>query len=504
MKITLAATGIICCDAFQFKTHASYYNGGRRKFTNPRRGAANAVDDKHITPSIPNTPALQLQFKYVAKTAESFKFADLYWLQAQVMAYCRDERSVVEKLALHRPTASSLLSFSSNSSMTVTEMPFPSNRVQYVGKVVASGATAHELLDSIVTNATKCRSWTLDFDTFEPLLDRQFTKSNLMCAVSRHILGDPLLERNDSDNVDVISYMLVETSSKLYLVEILSANNLPHVYDERLSHFRQEWSRRPFQYSGAVNVEIAITVADMLLRLMQKRNGEELLKDEQRIRILDPTVGSGTFLAAIATLWNHVDGQRMSLYMAGIDSNSKCSEGASKNLSKLFGQEISMIPIRKNEESCAQNWNLAFNNSKSDTSSVAMIYCGDSVNCLSSIFRDDEFDCVVSNLPWNRNTFEYKENESTSTSDEIIKQISEVIKPGKPVIVISGSDESNQSFNAKSSLKSLGFDIIGEKSIPPTDFSLPESGKKKKNGASDGSKRKSSCIVTIAIAPKHT
>mmetsp|Transcript_14928 Transcript_14928/g.23102 ORF Transcript_14928/g.23102 Transcript_14928/m.23102 type:complete len:85 (+) Transcript_14928:630-884(+) len=83
-----------------------------------------------------------------------------------------------------------------------------------------------------------------------------------------------------------------------------------------------------------------------------------------------------------------------------------------------------------------------------------------------------------------------------------MKQIAEVIKPGKPVIVVSGSNDPAHSFNTKRTLSSLGFNIIGEVSIPPAGFSLPESGKKKSVEAPDRSaKRNSNCVVTVAIAP---
>ena len=49
------------------------------------------------------------------------------------------------------------------------------------------------------------------------------------------------------------------------------------------------------------------------------------------------------------------------------------------------------------------------------------------------------------------------------------------------MIVVSGSNDPAHSFNAKRTLNSLGFNVIGEVSIPPAGFSLPESGKKRKH-----------------------
>ena len=192
---------------------------------------SNAVTDTNVI----------LSPQYVAKTTESFKLADLYWLQANVMAYCDNSQSAVQKLAFHRPTASLLLAYNGTSS----KLPFPSNRVQYVGVVIASGSTAQDLLDSIKTTTLPCNSmWTLDCDTFEPLADRKFTSSMIMCAVSRHLSGEPVLGRDDIDD-ETISYLLLETSSKLYLIQKLPIDNQMHdVYQENVNRFRQEWSRR--------------------------------------------------------------------------------------------------------------------------------------------------------------------------------------------------------------------------------------------------------------------
>lgn len=511
---TLAITSITICDAF---LHTSYCE--RRKVPGLCRKCSRRSDVVYTDTAVEDTTSTSSSplettsyFQYVAKTTESFKLADLYWMQANVMAYCQNDSqsAEVQKLAFHRPTASLLLGYNGTSSCNSDqELPFPTNRVQYVGVVVASGATAQDLLDSIKerispslsgsTTTNDCNpSWTLDCDTFEPLAGRQFTTSMLLCAVSRHLSGEPVLEQNDIDD-DTISYSLLETSSKLYLIEKIHVDNQIHdVYQENVSHFRHEWSRRPFQYSGAVNFEVAITLVDMLRRLLSK-NGQDQ-RDNRRIRLLDPTVGSGTFLAAAAKLWNMSDDQNDSLEIVGVDSNPKCSEGTSKNLCKLLNVENGT----EEENTGGKSWTFSSTGSKSEMPSRATIYCGDSVELLSSASLDGAFDCVVSNLPWNRNTFEYKQETSSCTSSEILKQIAEVIKPGKPVIVVSGSNDPAHSFNAKRTLNSLGFNVIGEVSIPPAGFSLPESGKKRKKSieAPDpSSKRNSNCVVTVAIAP---
>lgn len=466
-------------DAFQYK----YYDGHSKR----RRKSF------HIYALSP-----ELNEQYVAKTIESFKLADLYWLQSQVM--CGNSESTVEKLAFHRPTASYLLT-SSPSIETDTnnyELPFPLDIVQFVGKVTAAGGTTKEFLDNITKASSKsCKCyWTLDYDTFEPMVGRQFSSVMLMCAVSRHLPGEPLLvsESEHCIESDSISYyVLAETSNRLYLIEKLQIQQqaqLHIVAERRVSHFRQEWSRRPFQYSGAINVDIAITVVDMLQRIMQTRAGPK----GKTIRLLDPTVGSGTFLALAGWLWNERNDQGESLDIVGVDSNPKCCIGATQNLAKLFSVQSNIT-----EKEPSKSWTLAISDS-----SKATIHCADSVELLSSSSLG-EFDCVVTNLPWNRNTFEFK-SEATSNSPrgDLLKRLIHVMKPGAPVVVVSGSNDTNEGFNALNCLKEMGFDIIGEVTSPPAGFSLPDSGKKKRNEpSSQSTKRNSSCVVTVAIAPKQ-
>jgi tRNA G10 N-methylase Trm11 len=463
-------------DAFQYK----YYDGHSKR----RRKSF------HIYALSP-----ELNEQYVAKTTESFKLADLYWLQSQVM--CVNSESTVEKLAFHRPTASYLLS-SSLSIETDTndyELPFPLDRVQFVGKVIAAGANTEEFLDNITKASSKlCKCyWTLDYDTFEPMVGRQFSSVMLMCAVSRHIPGEPLLVSASEQCIETDSishYVLAETSNKLYLIKKLQMQQQAqlHKVAERVSHFRQEWPRRPFQYSGAINVDIAIAVVDMLQRIMQTRAGPK----GKTIRMLDPTVGSGTFLALACWLWNERNDLGESLDIVGVDSNPKCCIGAAQNMAKLF----SVVQSNITEKEHSKSWSSTIGNS-----STATIHCADSVELLSSSLGG--FDCVVTNLPWNRNTFEFKsEAISNSPSSDLLKRLKHVMKPGAPVVVVSGSNDSNEGFNVLNCLKEMGFDIIGEVTSPPAGFSLPDSGKKKRNEPSSQS-TKSSCVITVAVAPKQ-
>ena len=189
----------------------------------------------------------------------------------------------------------------------------------------------------------------------------------------------------------------------------------------------------------------------------------------------------------------------------GIDSNPKCACGTATNLQHLFSQAID-----ENAISCSDHGNKWALTLKSDTKSLssATIYSADSAHL--STFISEEVDCVVTNLPWNRNTFEFQgSNNNNCTNIEILKESAAVLKPGCPLVVVSGGKRSNNeagtSFNAGKVLKDIGFCVLGEASIPPEGFILPGSGKKRYSSGSvakpEQVQRSSDCIITVAVAP---
>mmetsp|Transcript_28787 Transcript_28787/g.60777 ORF Transcript_28787/g.60777 Transcript_28787/m.60777 type:complete len:615 (-) Transcript_28787:41-1885(-) len=508
-------------------------------------------------------PRKQVQF--IAKTVESFKLADLYWLEACVMSYCQRremqneyqtqsiEKGTVSRLAFHRPTASYLLghnvdtentrNFQTNNSASLSShdklqgesnrniddmtiqtiemsLPFRPCRFQYAARVIASGQTPSELLDNIhqifLNTAGGEKSWIIDYDTLEPLSNpknpkKTFSSTMLMCAVSRVVPGEPsLISAHDprEHHDDISSYVIVETASRLYLAQKVSYDGIesnrygssyPQLDSENsiANEFRALWSRRSFQYSGAINLDVALTVVDILGDMLQRKD------HSSPVRILDPTCGSGTFLALALMGW----GNNFIVEGTGIDSNSKCAQGTVNNLKHLFPHAIDDCDGNGND--C---WKLKLDSNNS-LRSRATIYSEDSTQLPSLAL--DKFDCAVANLPWNRNTFEFHgTNDANScTNTDILKASAGALKPGSPFVIISSGDRNEQSgqsnnknqdtaFNARTVLESIGFCVLGEATIPPKGFNLPM-GKKMVMTTKNKKKvkRSSDCLITVAVAP---
>jgi hypothetical protein len=453
----------------------------------------------------------QDDIQYVGRTIESFKLADLYWLEACVRAYCQQNSTqadvghqpirpqptteLVKRLAFHRPTASYLLGYTEQTTQDAQSLPFRPNKCQYVGEVIAKGTTPNEFIGSISqfvgnTSSSYNSTWTLDYDIFEPLrhdlyLKKDFTSTMLMCAASRVLPGEPSLSSIHAERN--VAYIIVETSTELYLVR---KHNTVEIDNGNITKdFRTSWSQRPFQYSGAINLDVALTILDIITDILQSRITSRTL------RMLDPTCGSGTFLGLALMLWN----SQVEIELTGVDSNSKCASGTVKNLMKLLSLDGDAAQCTESTDM----WTLTLR-SDSKQSAKATIHTGDSVMLLPTI-ATKKYDCAVANLPWNRNTFEYQSKNSACASSDIMKATAAVLKPGAPLIVVSGGDDA--SFDANQCLRHLGFDVLGEATVPPRGFNLPSSGKKKRGntennvGSRDKVARSSDCIITVAIAP---
>ncbi|KAL3796150.1 hypothetical protein HJC23_000653 [Cyclotella cryptica] len=463
--------------------------------------------------------------------------ADMYWLESCVSAYCHDNKEtssaleLVERLSFHRPTASYLLGYSvpgtnsMNNTSTPCKLPFRPCRFQYVAKVVAFGETPDELLANM-RQAVNSRVgfWVLGHETFEPLTPK-VSPSMLMCAVSRLLPGEPLLDIESSVDSDVISYLIVETSTKLYLLEKLLQIQGDTIRSElaqpTTEQFRESWSKRPFHYSGAINLDVAAAVVNILSDILLSRatSSDCTATKEQTsmavtntiprtIRLLDPTVGSGTFVALTAMVWSRL----ANVEVTGVDSNPKCAFGTVRNLMSLFSVNDNSLVYNDTRT----KWNLNLPINELSLKSTATIHTKDSTllhaNSLSGLF-----DCAVTNLPWNRNTFEFnglhgraddEGNRPVEVSKGILQAVASVLKPRAPIVVISaeGSGDIETSigpdlFDAGKCLVDLGFDILGHVSIPPTGYALPSSKKKRREYSTKKMKGRSNCQVFVALAP---
>ena len=501
-------------------------------------------------------------------------------------------------------------------------LPFRSKRIQYMAEILASGYTPLQLIDNINSSRMIVRKginsslWTLEYDIFERWHNNYDDNTNnnnnqnhqdkvcstmLLCAVSRALPGEPSLSLTssssssssllqDNEVVSITPYIIIETSNQFYLAQKLSVRKNAITTQDRVDfdlkqqcqqqqqhhtsstdEFQSLWSKRPFQYSGAINIGVASVIIDMLsdaLRLRHERhqhlhttvgsdsigntnNNIKCTSNKQRIiRILDPTCGSGTFLALALMIWSEKynttatasSNDTITVDATGIDSNYKCARGTIANLRHLFGlstrnddddddddennfnnDNVGVVDDDDDDDDddVIRQWtfNLYPATGRLTSSSLlalplsrVTIHANDSVDL--STFVLDKFDCAVANLPWNRNTFEYQgqttNNDTTTntsttccTNERILLSTAAVLKPGAPLVIISdGCSSSNNirqdtkskytSFSVKECLAGMGFFILGQATIPPQGFQLPASGKTKKTKT----KKDSSIVAT--------
>ena len=469
-------------------------------------GLSNTGRENHYYPgclsgSSTATEEPEHSHQYVAKTIESFKLADLYLAEAHVTAYCNHQKrraqlsknapndllatTTVSDLAFHRGTASYLLGCTTSQvEPSMLDLPFRASRIQYAGRVLAAEATVEDFLIAIKCHfdkdAVQNATWVLDYDTFEPLSNDlqkgNFKPSMLMCAVSRLLHGEPTIttERDVVEKAE--KYKIIETKNRLYLTKMMTGpTDETRPRESQTCHasavFKTKWARRPFQYSGAFNLDAAFAVVDILRDLTVPKQG--------RVKLLDPTCGSGSFLALALHAW----ADSVSVRAVGVDSNPKCSEGSLRNLKHVF-------------DKCNSSGG---NTLQVGSASSATMHCADSSD-LSSII-EGPFDCAVANLPWNRNTFEL---EDLGSNERILESVSSLLSPGAPFVVVSGGmagqDESDADgrFNARGCLEKLGMRVLTTACIPPRGFNLPSSSKRKV-GLPKHVARSSDCTVTIAI-----
>lgn len=166
--------------------------------------------------------------------------------------------------------------------------------------------------------------------------------------------------------------LLIDTSVGIFLGQ---KRKFPRGSEDKMNHLLAKWSSRPFQYSSAVNPSIAAIVVHLIHDLIIQERKTTL---NSHISMGDVTCGSGTFLALSM-------GCGMEVY--GFDINEKCVEGTKRNLEFLFGKDLVKAKCHMRvQDSSSSTAAAAVGNDDNDSNDSAL------------------FDCVISNLPWGRNT----------------------------------------------------------------------------------------------------
>jgi len=410
---------------------------------------------KNVCFSNNNDDAEVSNTKYVlAKTKESFKLSDLYLLETKLESQARN-LSQPQLIGIDANTGSYLLQLDkdilkNNNVFEHNIRPSCLDRYDWItNNLVASGFNGQDLIQDLTTKSLSTieDDFTLDYICMERLKNHKDYSSskNLMCRVAQCIPTSIALSPNRKTSKKL---MLIETSAKLYLA-ILDSQILKQSKSHVAVH--QKWSKRPYQYSSAMNPIIAKIVVDLLNDLTTR---SIRMENKSTIKMLDPTCGSGTFLAF--ALEKGMD-------VWGNDINDKCVAGSIRNLRYVFDDDDDDTMLAKKTKLTVGDF------SSSDSS-------------------DDYFDCAITNLPWGQNT----EIRNKTDNLKILKGVYRKLRQGAYCAIISKSN------NITNELASIGFRLIGKASVPPTNFVLPTS-KKGKQKPRQTNLETSNCFLSIVI-----
>jgi hypothetical protein len=389
-----------------------------------------------------------------------------------------------ERLLVDRATGSSLFLLTvhdddapqmwSKDDDNSTFLPSSIRRFEWKARVLARGETAPGLLDSIrslddLGIRDDAGGWILDYtrlqsSTAPPRNNKrdavEYNSKTLMCCVAQSIDVQAALDpRQASDRL-----LLVDTGSHgLFLVQKLVTQKNGNGSSSSDVSFLSKWKQRPFQYSSSINLNVAMIVVDLLLDLVRQRQQQRTNKtndtnDNDSIRLLDPTCGSGTFLAAAI--------DRRVTMVHGWDVNQRCVEGARRNLEAVGRDDVVSIECQVCLRSAGQKRQPSESNTKM-------------------------FDCMVANLPWGQNTLEYYEE-----NGKIIQNLPPFLVKGAPCAFVTKTSD------ATKLLESAGYRILGSANIPQRDFARPKGNKKRLEDREESDKGTSNCVVTFALAPE--
>lgn len=349
----------------------------------------------------------------LAKAKETFKLADLQWLEVYLQSEVRkDQYYECDRLLVDGATGSSLfqLDVSASSELLQTlqsggitqenlgsperlKIPSGLRRCDWVAEVLCQETSAEQLVDKLQSSSQlvcpqSMDGWTLEYVRMDavgrPSKDVGYNLKTLLCSVSQHIGGraalNPTLARHRLILVDT-------TDHGMFLARVFP--QLFQLYGEkRKTPLFRVWSRRPFKFSSAINPMVAEMVMDLLMELvLQHRQlpmqsarsathiaGTIHTSNHPPLRLLDPTCGSGTLLAY---------GIARGMQVEGWDINPNCVEGSKRNLEFAFGAES------------VANWRVVHH----DSSQIVP----DATIRDSATSHLSHFDCVVSNMPWGIN-----------------------------------------------------------------------------------------------------
>lgn len=371
----------------------------------------------------------------IAKTKETFKLSDLYLLESQLQSEIRGYNTT-RLLSIDKNTGSYLFEIDKGLIQNKPEKLVPSclYRLDWAGKVLVFGMSGSELISNLMDTTFQIDDFSLDYIRVGSLpVQKDYTSKAILSRVAQCIDGKvSLLSKNSKCQL-----LLVESNAGLYLCKQL---HIPSTENDN-SIVEKHWKRRPFQYSSAMNIQVARLVIDMLYDITVC----SLVMEEGTFKMLDPTSGSGTFLAF---------GLEKGFFVEGYDINHRCVKGSSENIKFLFPNAGARCSI-----------------SQMDFSKFSS--------------NQDNFDMCVTNLPWGQNTEIFDKD----CNSKILQNMYEHLRPNGYAVIISKQ-------SVKEEIRSCGFISLGSVSIPPLGMMLPDD-KKKPSKTKERPKSPSDCTVTI-------
>ena len=260
-------------------------------------------------------------------------------------------------------------------------------RCDWIGQVIVEGCDPHELVEKlqqqqdVLLSPNRYRfdtnGWNLNYIKFvgevKSIKKPMYSMKSLLCAVAHEMPSRPSLTPALAKSLLLIVDTVAENMNSCFLIQCI--NNLSKIGSK--SSLQQKWARRPFQYSSAINFEIAEMVLEILMTLCNDDSARGDSNHTKRV-LLDPTCGSGTFLAlALAN----------DFYVEGCDINPSVADGAIQNIEYLFDKEkVNKYANVEARDSC-NPWRH------------------DEPSSLNTI---NDISCVVANLPWVRPSFCYE------------------------------------------------------------------------------------------------
>lgn len=302
----------------------------------------------------------------LAKTKESFKLSDLYLLETKLEALARN-LTEPERIGVDFNTGSYLVQvhrhfikkYNNTSSL---------DRYDWIATdIIASGSSGQDLVDDIIERC-RCNTlsipnlddFTLDYICMGYMKEKDFTSKHLISRVSQCIPSFAALNSKTAKH----QLVLIETPGRLYLAQ------REHGVEVKVNTVVKRWPGRTFQYPSAINPSVALIIVDLLYDLTLRGTCRESSRDGQEIKMLDPTCGSGTFLAFALAKGMHV---------VGYDIKDKCVSGTRQNLVYLFGNDM----VSNKSEVLVGDFSSSDEYGKPDSY---------------------KYDCAVTNLPWGQNT----------------------------------------------------------------------------------------------------